>query len=99
MFRATTPTFAYELPEPADNYSEIKIVMSQNNRMLVTRTKQELVIDGSTVRFTLTQPESNLFSAGKLAQIQMRVMHNSGNVSATDVKNVIVKNVLDDSIL
>ena len=99
MFRATTPTFAYDLPEPPNNFLEIKIVMSQNNNLLVTRTKQELGVEGNMVHFTLTQQEANMFSAGKLAQVQMRALHKSGNVYATDIENVIVQKVLDDSIL
>jgi len=111
MTRATTPTHRFYFDTDPSLYEKILITYAQNYRIVLEKTKDDFVIseidNPSTgqkpfeARYTLTQEETNMFSANREddVQIQVRVKTTAGEVLASTIKNVKVYEVLNDEVL
>jgi len=114
MYRGTTPThkFCFGTVNP-NNYKEILVTYVQDERIVMEKHKQDLVITSEEIpsneetvihyhaELQLTQEEANAFSAqpGSNVSIQLRAIDNEGNVLASNKMKVTVLDVLNDEVL
>lgn len=101
MIRATTPTIEFILPEGMyENSKEILITFKQADKIILNKNKEDLEKDeNSKYHIKLTQAETNLFQANIELKIQLRFLSMAGDVCASTIKSVNVKDVLNDQEL
>lgn len=98
MIRATTPTHVFTFPDDPTQWDAILITYKQDF-IVLEKTKEDLVFDGNTASYTLTQEEANMFRANELIRIQVRVALNDGTAFASQIVIVHVDDVLNDEVL
>lgn len=104
MFRATTPTHVFTLPEDTASYTEIQVTYSQENTVLVKHYQDEtlpsgMTLEGSKVYIRLTQEETLGFKPGNGVRVQVRVMDANNNVMASQKYPVTISTCLSEDIL
>lgn len=101
MIRATTPTHVFTFPNDIspNDCDRILITYAQGRQIMLEFEKNELTIDGQAVSHRFTQEEANVFSAMKKAEIQIRILLNSGEALASNIITVKVDDVLNDEVL
>lgn len=100
MYRASTSTQSFKFPYDVSKMTEIQITYAQKCGIILEKHKDDLTIseDGTTVSFTLSQEEANLFKHGVVA-IQARLLSTTGECIPTKVVTLTVREVLHDNIL
>ena len=111
MYRATTPThvFWFNDIDPRITYDTILITYAQNDKILLEKTKQDLLFGVETVneqicnyaKIQLTQEETNLFSPNPNNNIviQIRAINKEGIASASNKIKIPCLDVLNDKEL
>jgi hypothetical protein len=99
MIRGTTPTHTFNLPLDVSLIKEIKIIYAQSDIQLFCKRKSDCVLEGTTVKTTLSQEETFKFDCKKMVQIQIRALTTDGRAPATEVILVPVDKCLDDEVL
>ena len=104
MYRITTPTHTFTLPEPTSNYSVIQVTYRQRNFSLVKEYKNNVLpdgmtLDGKNVIIKLTQEETKDFKSTEKASVQVRVLTPAGDAYASQEFLIDVDNVLNGEIL
>ena len=104
MYRVTTPTHTFTLPEQAASYKEIQITYKQNKIKLVKHYQDNtfppgMSFDGKDVLIRMTQEETKQFKAGDPVSAQVRVLTMSDDAYASKSFFVGVNQVLNDEVL
>ena len=99
MIRGTTPTHTFQIPFSTSLLKEIRISYAQGNSVIVEKSTEDCRLDGTEITVKLTQEETMRFSETKLAELQLRVKLNDGNVLATPVLRLDVGELLKDEII
>ena len=101
--RASTQIQSFTL---SDNYAlmlpatkELLITYSQDDKIVLEKRKNDVTIDANTIKFNLTQEESNLFKGGILGVAQIRFLLEDGTCKSTDKIYFEVYDVLNDEVL
>ena len=97
MWRGTTPTHTFTLPEGirAEDFTVIYITYSQNGSPVLEKTKEDMTIEGNVIRLTFSQADSLLFDAGPV-KIQLRARAAGGQAVASEIVATTAKDVLKD---
>lgn len=97
MWRGTTPTHTFTLPEGirAEDYTVIYITYSQNGSPVLEKTKVDMMISGNVIRLTFSQADSLLFGAGPV-KIQLRAKTAGGLAVASEIVSTTAKEILKD---
>ncbi len=109
MYRATTPQhiFVFE-DDPRVAYNQILITYAQDDRIVLEKGKDDLVVtegegcDGATVyeaALRLTQEEANLFNSKSAVKVQIRAKTYMNEVIASERMTVSVHDVLNDEVM
>ena len=103
MYKRTTPSFIFVLPE--DTYDIVEITFKQGN-VTITKTYEDGTLDDGMYITTdgnfavqLTQEETNSFDLSSMVRTQVRVKTSEGAVLASEVYKVIVCDSLSVEIL
>lgn len=108
MYRASTPKHVFTFDFDPDRYfKRIQITYAQDNEIILTKEKEDLVFDiketacgtAWTASFQLTQEESKLFIGRPFASVQIRFLDTAGNVVTSPAVRIRVENVLNDEVL
>ncbi len=104
MIRATTPKHMFLFETDPEEFVRILVTYQQDDRILLEKEKDDLTIEagddgGYVAWFRMSQEESKLFSGGKRAQVQVRVLTASGEVLASEKENISVHDVLNDKVM
>ena len=105
MYRATTPTHTFTLPETLDNYVEIQVTYKQCKTELVKDAKADgpvssgMDFDEKEVIIHWTQEETLMFDTSKPLLAQVRVVDVNGNVMASQKFSIQIKYTLNEEIL
>ena len=100
MIRASTPTHYFTIPEEFVNQiDKLLITYSQNDKIVLEKTEQDVDFDSNMVYYTLKQEETNLFREDEIVEIQLRIKTIHGNVIATNIYKIPCKRVLNDEVL
>lgn len=97
--RACSYQATFQTPEDPADYSKILVTIQQNGMNLISKTEDDLTIDGMTVILKLTQAETALFETPGPALIQIRCYESAYNAPGSAVFPVDVWPALDDQIL
>lgn len=98
MRRGTTPTIHCELPTLASTFSHIDVYFAQNDDIVLTLSKSNLVCEGNDISFTLTENQTKSFAEGIPAKIQIRLQTPDGKVLLSDIRYITVRERLADLI-
>ena len=103
MYRVTTSTCTFTLPDNTSSYSIIQVAFRQENITLVKQYENAtcpdgMELDGKDVIITLTQAETKAFREG-IIQAQVRVLTNDNKAFASQMFNVSVDEVINEVIL
>lgn len=103
MYRVTTPTHTFKLPIDTGDCSAIVLTYKQGNVTLTKKYENGVVPSGMTldedqVIQILTQDETKKFKKG-FANVQIRVLTNSGKSYASQMFSTAVTDVLNEEIL
>ena len=99
MRRLTTPEHKFTLQIDPSVIGKIRITYAQNNAIILTKEGNDVSLDGNIAKVKLTQEETKKFTAGKEAEIQVRVLTLGNDALASDIISVDVKKVLDDEVM
>ena len=103
MYRVTTPTHTFTLPEEANSYKEIQITYKQQSVELIKHYQDNTLptgmsFDDKDVIIKLTQPETKKFAPGPVTA-QVRVLTAGNDAYASQTFKVNVYQVLNDEVL
>lgn len=103
MYRVTTPTHTFTLPDAANTYSVIQIAYRQKSVNLVKQYEDGtapsgMELDGNNVIIMLTQEETKQFSAGS-AKVQVRVLTAQGEALASKIFTISIDDVINEEVL
>ena len=105
MYRATTPTHIFTLPETLDNYVKIQVAYQQCKKELVKLAVADGSIDEGMdfgekeVIIHWTEEETLMFDTNKTLLAQVRVKDINGNVMASQKFRIDIKYTLNEDHL
>lgn len=99
MIQGTTPTHIFNIPFDTSLVKEVKIIYAQDDSIIFTKTIDDCVLEDKTIRTTLTQKDTFLFTTGKEVQIQLRVLTKKDVALASVIKKVSCCKCLDNEVL
>ena len=102
MIKGTTPTLHFNLPIDTDLIKAAEIVLQYvDNAKTVTieRTLEECVVGVNSIAAVLTQEETLALPAPAIARVQLRVLTKDDMSFATLPYEVIVKELLKESVI
>lgn len=98
MYRGTTPTLVFTLPIEASSVTVLNIAIAQIGRVVISRSLDDVVIDGNDVKMTLTEEETLQLRAGFELSIQVRAGVGESRM-ASQVFRVPVERILQEGML
>lgn len=104
MYRLTTPTHTFTLPEAAATYAEIQITYKQGETKVVKHAQDGTIppgmsFDNKNVIIRLEQAETKRFKANDYASVQVRVLTAGGESHASQIFKCMIYQVLNEDIL
>lgn len=91
MVQATTPTFVCTLPETVDlSEAESVYFTLRQGQTIITKTGDEITVDGSTVYVPFSQSETLRLFCG-IAVIQLNWVYAGGKRACSNIVNVKVQ--------
>lgn len=104
MYRVTTPTHTFTLPEQAETYAEIHITYKQGGAKVIKHAQDGVIppgmsFDDKDVIIRLEQDETKLFKAGDFVSVQVRVLTAGGDAFASQIFKCKIDDVLNDEVL
>lgn len=99
IYEGTTPTHTFELPFDLTTAKRIRLIYSQNNKVLFVREKDNLTVAGSVIEHKLTQEETLAFDPRYLVEIQIRVLTARDDALASDIITTTVSRLLEDEVM
>ena len=94
--RGTTPTVTFNLPFSVSTLKNCEVYFAQNDELLVTKTKDDCTLSGTTLTTTLTQAETLLFDDDEKLEVQARFVFTNGTVDASQIIKGKVGRILKD---
>lgn len=102
MYRGTTPTFTFTLPETVDltEADSVYVTFAEMDETLIyTKTGEELSIEEHSVEVYLTQEETLALPDGRV-KVQLNWLYEEGTLLKRACSNIITidanKNLLDE---
>lgn len=101
IVRACSYNATIQTPDDPNNYSQIKVTFAQEGNIVVEKNKSALTIDSTegTVTVHLTQAETKLFDAAKMALMQIRCFASANDAPGSCVFGIPVCPALNDEVL
>jgi hypothetical protein len=98
MFRASTPTQKFTFEFNVNQFVDKILITYKQDKIVLEKTLEDCTIDGNSISYTLTQEETNLFSANSV-RIQVRLKSKNGKVLTSKTYLVPVEDVLNAEVL
>lgn len=99
MIRGTTPTHTFVLPIQRDLVKKLRIIYAQRDNVLFVKEMDECIWEENTVIVKLTKEDTFLFELDCPVQIQIRILTQTDDSIASDIKLVSVDKCLEDEVL
>ena len=99
MKRGTTPIHTFTLPFDTDLVKTARVIYSQNNKVILTKTGNELEFEGNLIRTKLTQEDTLSFDCKKMVEVQLRVLTKVDEALASEIEIVSVDRCLENEVL
>ena len=98
MRRGTTPTHTFALPFAASIISSLRITYKQENKIILTKEKDDCELYDNVVSVKLSQEETLKFICNTPAKCQLKIRKND-NVVASEVFSFFVNECLDNEVI
>lgn len=98
MIIGTTPTHKFIFPEEVTNITEIHVIYSQGDRIILVKTLEDCTIEGNEIKVRLTQEETFRFRHDSNIDIQLRV-RKGNDVFSSEITTVEPYKCLEREIL
>lgn len=102
MYRGTTPTYTFIMPESVDISLATGIYVTFckiDGRLIITKTDDDLVVENNSVEVYLTQEETLSFPNGQI-QVQLNWLYPEGNKTKRACSQIMTisarKNLIDE---
>lgn len=97
MWRGTTPTHTFTLPEGVNSadFAVIYITYSQNGETVLEKTGTELTLEPNAIKVLFSQEDSLKFEPGPV-KVQLRGRMPDGQAIASNIISTTAKEVLKD---
>ena len=99
MIVGTTPTHTFNIPFGTSIISRVRVVYSQNDEVVLTKTEKDCSFEDNILRVTLTQGDTFKFNHKHPVEIQLRVLTASGSVLASVPKKIGVTKCLETEVI
>lgn len=99
IYEGTTPTHTFEVPFDLTTAKRVRLIYSQNNKVLFVKEKDALTINGGVIEHKLTQEETLAFDTRYLVEIQIRVLTETDDALASDIITTTVGRLLEDEVM
>ena len=106
MIRGTTQNLKFDIGINADKVSQLWLTFSrynQENAEIITKTIDEVTLDGTNIIVDLSQEETLLLNDrnlnNKIVYIQLRALLNDGQALASNVVEITVNHLLKGGVL
>jgi hypothetical protein len=99
MLQGTTPIDIFTLPCDTSTLIKIKVTYTQDDQVILTKTKDECELDGKQVKVKLTQEDTFKFDATKHYKVQIRAVTVKGDVVGSIPKTSAMVVCLDNEVL
>lgn len=99
MIRGTTPTHTFNIPFDSGYLKKILITYAQKKIPVIEKTEQDCVLDGNSIKVTLSQKDTLKFDDRRPVEIQIRVVTTNDTALATNVGTIDVGRVLNEEVL
>lgn len=97
--RGTTPTHIVGLPISTDQLKTVRFIYAQRGRVVLVKTGDDIVRDGTKVQTTLTQEETFLFTCSSPVEFQVRALTLLNEALKTEVFTIPVGRCLEDVVM
>jgi NAD-dependent DNA ligase len=97
--QGTTPTHTFNLPFDVSTLKVISIAYGQKTDVLFVKRLEDMTVDGSTVRVTLTQKDTLKMDPRRDVEIQVRVVTHNDEALASDIFTVPIDRVIECEVL
>ncbi len=98
MRRGTTQEITFILPEEIA-IDALYITFSQNNKTILEKTLDDVIIDGKNIIMPLDQEDTLVLSAPQAVYLQLRIRDTDGNALASKVLKVYAEDILKDGVI
>ena len=101
IMQGTTPTHTFNLPFDTNIIKTVRIIYSQCGEKLFSRENKDdnVTLEGTQVRTTLTQQETLSMDPEKVVEIQLRIVTLGGEVANSRVIRVSAERCLEDEVI
>jgi hypothetical protein len=99
MVIGTTPTHTFTLPFDIDVIKSLKITYAQGGEVMLTKRKEDCILEGDTVTVKLSQEDTFNFIYPGDIEIQVRILTNAGDALTSYIHKVSLSKCLDDEVL
>lgn len=99
MTRGSTPTHIFNFPIATSLIKQIRITYAQGDKVILTKTEADCVLEDKKAILKLTQQETLSFDHTILVEIQVKALTVNGDVLISKIENKSVDRVLDDEVL
>lgn len=99
MIRGTTPTHTFNIPFEVGMIKECRVLYAQDDVVIVTKSTADCILEGTTVKTTLSQQDTFKFDSNKCVQIQLRILTTNDVALASVVTHVGVAKCLDNEVM
>lgn len=97
--RGTTPTHTFTIPFDTSIIEKVKVIYSQNDNILLSKSTDDCDISYQDIKTTLTQEDTFKFDCNLPVEIQIRILTKDGETMNSYIKRVGVARCLDDEVL
>lgn len=98
MIPGSTPTHVFTIPFDTFYLKDIRIIYSQNDEILLIKTKDDCILGDQTIKLTLTQDETYKFERGVNAEVQLRLLTMDNTCLSSVVKRFGVAKHLENEV-
>ena len=97
MWRGTTPTFTFTLPDGVrmEDFTAVYLTFAQNGHNVLEKTKEELEATDDGFRLLFSQADTLCFKPGPV-RIQLRARMPDGTAVASNIISTTAQEVLKD---
>lgn len=99
MTRGTTPDIVATLTGVSLNNAVALYVTLQQGSLVVQKTLDDVIIDGTDIHIVLTQEETLSFSSDSTAKIQIRGLLEDDRAFATNIGTIPVNSILKEGVI
>lgn len=99
MIRGTTPTHSFTINIDTALIEKLLISYAQDDTEIITKDKDDCVLQGNTIACTLSQEDTLKFNCKKAVMIQLKVKTVDGAVAMTDIITTTVGKCLNDEVI